>query len=260
MKNVRKEMNGFEFDFSACKELIKMTPAAYIAWMFEHTDGEKTLVAPDWPVDGSTPNSVYRCVMDWTEADRDRAIADFDALYDALSGIAAHWNELSDAEEENAAILTPEQLKVWRTYVRRFDLSGFDHEKIRDIAERQEIVQELDDIRLRIELGKALNEYDYRVLRENADVTVSSEEQAYYDAHRKARMDQAKQRVGKKPNALRLVNCAWRVCRLISLGAPNVIVHSEAIRLAQETVFFRYAETLSMLFKVEEFGWILAET
>lgn len=259
MKNVEKVMDEFEFDFSVCKELVQMTPAAYIAWMFEHTDGEKILVTPDWPEDGSKPNSVYRCVMDWTEEDRDRAIADFAALYDALSGIAAHWNELSNVEEENVAILTPEQLKVWRTYVRKFDLPGFDPDKILDIAERQEIVQELDDIRLRIELGMPLNEFDQWILRENADVTVDSEEQAYFDAHRKARMEQAKQRVGDKPNALRLVICAMRVCRLISLGGPKVVVHCEAIRLAQEMVLFRYAQTLSMLFKVEGYGYILAE-
>lgn len=111
------EVNEMRFDFSLCKELEKMTPAAYIAWMFEQTDGWNKALVPVWPWDDSTPNRAYLCTIRWTEEDRDRAIKDFAVLYETISGIAEHYYELSTLETVNAKILTPEQLKVYNKYL-----------------------------------------------------------------------------------------------------------------------------------------------
>ena len=55
MKNVEKVKNEFGFDFSVCQKMREISPAAYIAWMFDRTESDGTLVVPDWPEDGSRP-------------------------------------------------------------------------------------------------------------------------------------------------------------------------------------------------------------
>ena len=245
MKNVKEKMKEFEVDVSVCQKTGKMTPAEFVAWLYDKTDENGQLVVPLWN-DGSTivtPHSVFQIAdMAWNESDRDRLAAEAETLIRALSGIAEVYDRLTDSEEENAKILSPEQMQIWRTYVRAFDTSAFDSDRISEIGEEMETVQELEYIELREQLGRPLSEYEKDFAAEYGDAEVDEVDKVYYEAYQRTREEQAKQRVGDKETALPLVIRAMRVCRVMSLKAPIVYLAEEKKCLVQTLVFHACAK------------------
>ncbi len=232
----------------AIRALGDMTPSAYIARMYAQTDAESMLVVPMWGANAychPVPRLCFRNRMRWTEADRDRMMVVCNVQLGALKELSKLRGRLSDSEEENAKILSPDLLDVWRAYLRPFDCSAFDRERIKDIAARTGIVQEIEDIRLREELGHSMNDIDFGFLRENEDVSVEPDEAAYCAAYENARKAQAEARVGKSPLASELVACAKNLYRLLCEGAKEDALRYEAIRFAQTMVLHSCSETVS---------------
>ena len=220
------------------------TPAEYIDLMFERTREDGLLIEPFFDdmdrrpgtASADHPKSLrfeHKCTMDWSEADRDRVKAEFESLYRALSELAGQYDRLADTEEENAKQLTPELLRVWNTYVRKFSVKPFDLDRISDIRERCDICRE--DWFDAHEKAKELPEEQYNEMtRIFSDI--SEDEWTYIWAYRDMLIEQAEQRLDRVPMAFDLVTRAQRLTRLMSLHVPKFMIQMiqyEARRVAQ---------------------------
>ena len=126
-----------------------LDPGEYIDLMFERTyaddgclyepvfDDTRRLPGTEYHEDLRSLRFCHDCVMDWSEADRDRVKAECEALCHAFSEIAKLYDYLGNTEKENEKLLSPELMKVWSTYIRRFNAEQlFDLRRIADIHDR----------------------------------------------------------------------------------------------------------------------------
>lgn len=179
-------------------------PTEYIREMFAHTDEQGLLFIPAWPYDDApvdTEVKCYRCRMKWTAEDCDREVEKFNALYTALEQIAGKYEAL-DIGADPHEVLTDELYKVWNIYVRDFDPAGLDIDRI----------YELDEL---------------------TDEELTEKDKALLNAYSASCHIDAMLRLGKSRVAYDVVIRAMRVCRLLALGAPAVIVRGEAGLFAQ---------------------------
>ena len=196
-------------------------PTRYIREMFAHTDDQGLLYIPTWPRDG-VPNETadgnyLECRMNWTAEDCDREVEKFNALYTALERIAEKYEAL-DGGADPHEVLTDELYKVWNLYVREFDPAGLDMDRI----------YELDEL---------------------ADEELTEKDKALLNAYSVSCHIDAMLRLGKSRVAYDVVIRAMRVCRLLALGAPAVIVRNETGLLAQALTLRDHAvsvETVSV--------------
>ena len=236
----------------------ELPPVEYIRSMFERTSDGGTLIeavfgeegkrpGPDFRTKGDSFQYRYECSMEWTEADRDRVIAEYKILYDALYQIAQVYDRLGNYEKENEELLFPSLMKVWKTYVRSFRSGSFDMERIGDIRSRMEILNEGRLIDLAYTLNLPVDEGDEAVWQEYKKTKVTKEESDYYRAYVNSLVEQAEKRLQRKPMAFPLVRYSQRLCRLMSLGAPKVVIEYEARNVAQALVINSFARECRLL-------------
>ena len=136
-------------------------------------------------------------------------------------------------------------------YIRCFDMSDFDkydNERISDLELREETSDLCRDILMKRDRYKEpLTEEEQSFLDENQRDMFNADERKYYKAYLAEVQKQAAERVGDRPTAYPLVMQAWRLCRLMSLQAPDWFVRIEATYLAQAMVFHRFATTFHVL-------------
>ena len=165
-----------------------LTPEECIVGMFEHTDSDGILCIPAWPYDDDAEQGMlYRCRMNWTEADRDAVLRLYESCYDTMKSIARQCSSVRDGVD--AAGLSEAQKPFWNTYLR--DFGSDDNDAI---------------------------------------------------------CAEAEARVGKSPAAYVR---ARRLCRLMTLEAPEIILRSEANLFAQALVIHGYCEELEIVEEVE---------
>ena len=224
----------------------KLSPFDFITLMFERTDEDGILYLPGlcyqrpgWEVDapGSTDAGMsYRCKMDWNLAKYEKTLESFRALYAALERCAAHYDALEEESADVEAILSREDAAVFRAYLCEVDDGAFDWDKLADIYDRLNALEEVKYYAGKLANGEALNDYEKEFLNENIDVRVTDEERAY----RRRGLDYleaaAEARLGKGMCARRMMVNAWRLYRLLSLHAPKMIVDHEARQLAEAFV------------------------
>ncbi len=224
-----------------CDDIYIPTPAETIRDMFAHTDGSGTLYIREWPRDDSyneEKERFFRCTMNWTQADAEKLIAEFDALYKALEKIADRWD--SEKEEYNVDALSDEVREVWHTYVREFEIGDIDVSPVADISERMVWTAEVRSIAEEMKAGAKLSKEEKDLYRKFKDTTVTEEEEALYDAYRKAVHADAERRVGGGCAAYDVVIRAMRLCKLLALGASEILIRNESQLLAQALAIHRF--------------------
>ena len=189
-------------------EILDMTAAQYIPYLFDSCENNTlTLVRYD-EVDDPWH---LKYTMDWTAADVDGLVEQFQQLRTALDRLAMAHDALlnSDAPE---TLVTTEDFAVWNTFVRPFE--GFDIP--------QETLQELFERNMAYDL----NEEEQEIL------------ERYYDWAKEL----CRQRLcGKFQDSYYLINRARRYERLVYLRAPQIILENEARDMAEEFVVFHHA-------------------
>lgn len=158
--------------------------------------------------------------------------AEFTALYDALMQLASKdvWNVF---EEDLKKVLPEDLYSVWHIYIRDFATGDFDLEKIADINDRFEAVASIEDISLKMASGEELYPEEKSYYDEYKDVSVSAEEQGLYNEYMECIIKDSEDRVGKGPGAYEMVIRAKRLCKLMSLIAPEIVIENEAKYLAK---------------------------
>jgi hypothetical protein len=241
-------MIGYERDEDVIldNEFINVrTPAEYIVLMFERTREDGLLIEPFFGEKGRLPGTEsgdrftkdlrfqLRCVMNWSQADCARVKKEFEALYCALSEIAKQSDGTTGLEEGIEKRLSPDLLKVWNTYLRRFRTESFDLGRILDIENRNNVYREtaLDAYEKAKDLP--FDQYIERMTETLPENPVSEEEENTLFAYEKMLREQAAQRLGRTHMAYELVTRSQRLCTYLSLGAPERIIQYEARRVAQ---------------------------
>ena len=219
--------------------------------MFDHTDDNGILYIPEWPRENNRDDKerFYKCLMNWDELYRDLAIGYYQLLYNRLKEIAEKWDAISSG---SAAEILPEKLfEVWDTYIRDFETGNINTERIADISDRYEIISLVDHIKNKLSANAELSKDELSFYSEYKDTSVSEEENALYAEYKDAIYADAKKRVGDNIAAYDVVIRARRLCKLMSLGAPAVIIENEAVFLAQAIVIHSYCKDMETVDNVE---------
>ena len=221
-----------------------LTPSEFISLMYERTDDEGIIYIPGWHYD--TPGNAdeensYRCCVTWSLVDYERIKDEFSFLYDCLEKIAEKYDALDATEETAKRVLGQGKLfEIWKIYVRRFEIGEVDRQLIYDIEERLEIVSWVKELSKNFADGKELSLSEKKALKEYLDVSVSDDEMQLLERYRKAIYEEAEKRVGKNICAYDLVIRAMRLCRLMSLKAPQTVVRNEARECAAAMVLHSF--------------------
>ncbi len=225
----------------------KLTPTAYIEYMFDNTDENDILVIPDFPhaVDESIGEYSLRCHMDWSYSDCEKILKNFVSLDKSLKKIAKYY----DVVKENAAnakrIFGDSNLyTVWHTYIRDYNLSDFDTEQMSDIIDRNEQIYDVQKIAKQLSKGNQVDEWEKEFLANNINVNITENEGKLYDTYWNTILKECKERVGKNLFAYQLVLRAQRLYRLYSLDAPEIITDNEGRYLAQALVLHNYCRSI----------------
>lgn len=232
--------------FEPFDELMEkdLTPEEYITELFERTDEDGVLYLPAKYLYFEIPelNFDYCCRMNWNLSKYEAVMHKFSQIYKTIKelgkyGDATCWDE-SKAKEK---LGETNQYQIWQTYVRPYDMGGMSFHRIFDIDDRLESIALAQDIAMRYADGKKLKDYEREYLEEHLNVEVTEEEEEYYSEYHRLRIKQSEERVGKNFYAYETVLFAIRLCRLIELGAPDVIMNNEALRFAEMFVLHEYA-------------------
>ena len=179
--------------------------------------------------------------MDWNLSKCETVKRKLKKHLDLLSQIAPFESELSESAEKAKELLkNDETVAFWHTYIRPFETGDLDLEKINDISDRQNTIEIVQNIAKTLADGKELDASDRHFLSEYMDVKISKEEDAYYQKYVDAIYADAERRVGKNLCAYSLVLHSMRLCRLIALKAPPILLRNEECAIALYILLHNY--------------------
>ncbi len=217
-----------------------ITPEEYINLMFERTDEDGILYIP-W--DNGTEKISCRCKIDWNLSDLEKIQKRFKNLYSELWEIGRLDDKLSsDPVECRKALGSDKLFETWNTYVRPFNTET-DYGVIYEIGEKHDIIHDIKKISQKIIDEKPLDEDEQSLIKENIHVNISKDERKYYDTYREDCFSDAEKRIGNNICAYSVIIRAKRVCKLISLSAPQFIIDYEARCLASAMVLHEFGKS-----------------
>ena len=232
-------------------ETLTLTPAESIISMFDHTDKSGVLYIPEWPYDDNSDNKerFYKCKMNWNEVDLDDALWYYESYFNTIKKISKKYDTIrSSADVES---LPETQKKFWNTYIRDFETGDIDVELVMDIAERMETINMIRATAVKINSGIEVSKEELDYYNEYKNTVVSEDEQSLYERYRDAIHADAENRVGNNVAAYDMVIRAKRLCKLMALKAPEIIINNEANLFAQALVVHIYCKEMEIVETVE---------
>ncbi len=219
---------------------FNLSPLDFLPLMFERTDEDGTLYIPGWHYDvpgymynqDEADEYSYRCKLNWDYAKYEKILKKFTQHLEMINEIAAALPEMDQEDDTAKKELSPELFAFWKAYIRGFDEGEYDYEKMCDIDDRLETIEWVKYIASNVAKGDAVEKFEKDALSEYIDVSVSKEEREYRDNFTKYIYKQAEERIGKNICAYDVVIRSRRLCRLIQLKAPQIIVYNEGRQLA----------------------------
>lgn len=193
--------------------ISNLSPSAYARFLFEHTDADGVLRLPkNFGEENEEFDRYDQFIMSWNEDALVQLTAEFEALYAGLERIAGVYDQLAGDEESVREILgSPELFDIWHAYIRGWDLSGLDEKAVAAVEKS-------------ISLDGGEGE-----LSEEEEQLAAQYHSAYFDAI----TADCRRRVGGNICAYNMVIHAKRLCRLLALGAPQIIIRHDARMLIQ---------------------------
>ena len=202
-----------------------LTPQGYIRNMFALTKRGKFRVEytdPDMP----RVKDERVLYLNWTEEDAENIEKKYNLLTSALARIGRVHDQLDD-EESRKNLLTESDLEVWNTYVRPYEPLEVDWEKLHiDPCTQEELMQLVEDAYCRGRYGD-----------------IFEEEELLLQWHWKWQEEQSQKRIPfNRRSCADLILRAMRYEKLISLGAPEIVVTEEGRWLAEEMVLYYFGK------------------
>ena len=239
-------------------ELFTMPPLDYLRKMFDRTDPEGLLIMPDifFGEDGDDDEvRSLLCRMEWDAEDAASVANEYESLTGQLGIIASLSGSLSDDAEENRRILPKDAFDVWDTYIRGFDTGDIDQDRILEIWDRLDSAEEARKISKSFAETGAIDEDTRALLISYLGDPVTPEERRLFDIYSEAVHADSAERVGDDLFAYQEVIRAKRVCALMRLGAPQIVVNSECCRLAAAMALHRFCEDIETASVIPPSGW-----
>lgn len=196
----------------------ELTPQQYIRRLFAETKDGKLKITYHYPLDVQQPYTItYR--MDWTQNDVEAVVQQYEALSAMLRKIGTLQTELQD-EKKRKTLLTPEEQKVWQTFIQPFSAFEVDESVIEELYFR--------------------GEYD----------TLDDEENALLERHWWWRERNTLERMPflrRSPTSMILR--ARRYEKLVEWTAPETVIQEEGRWLAEEMVLYYYGPQETQTFE-----------
>ena len=203
-----------------------LTPQGYIRRMYKETvNGEVKVGYTDFFNDSAPEERTL--YLNWTAEDAEKTVQRYNLLTSALARIARLHDQLED-EESRKKLLSESDLEVWNTYVCPYEEFEVNWDELYPIppCEPEEIMTLIDNI---LERGR------YGDLIEEEDLLLKQ----YY----MWREEQSQKRIPfNRRSSVDLILRAMRYEKLLSLGAPEIIVTEEGRCLAEEMVLYYFGK------------------
>lgn len=196
----------------------ELTPQQYIRQLFAETKDGKLKITYHYPLDIEEPYTVtYE--MDWTKEDSEVMVQQYEGLTTMLRKFGALQTELQK-EENRKTLLTPEEQKVWETFILPFSPFEVDESVIEELYFR--------------------GEYD----------SLDDEENELLERHWWWRERNTLERMPflrRSPTSMILR--ARRYEKLVEWAAPEIVIQEEGRWLAEEMVLYYYGPQKAQTFE-----------
>lgn len=173
----------------------------YVTSLFAATDRDGALRVPkNFGTDEEQDNEFDTFKMSWSRDDLNQLITEFSALYAELSAIAKVFDKLSDIPELVRDTLdNPILFDTWQLYLQRPQWYG-EEERMLDVALKKEAHAE----------------------------ELSAEEERLLEKYHSEELLESVKNLGGNCFAYDVHVHALRLCELMSIGAPKIIIEHEA--------------------------------
>lgn len=203
-----------------------LNPQGYIRHMFSETEnGEFKVGYKEFYNDSVEEERTFH--LNWTAEDAEKVEQRYNLLTSALARIARLHDQLED-EENRKKLLSESDLEVWNTYVRPYEPMEVNWDELYPIppCEPAELMSLIGEIHERSRYGDLIEEEELLLKR-------------YY----MWREEQSQKRIPfNRRSSADMITRAMRYEKLISLGAPEIIVTMEGRCLAEEMVLYYFGE------------------
>ena len=196
-----------------------MTAGNYVRHLLDETDENNMLCIPGWYYDGNYESDIfYSCEIEWTEEEREQFIAEFEEFLAKTSDIAKKLTRVHICDVKEA--LSEEEFAFWDKYLRPFEENVWigDFDDANSISSKTFFGEEL-----------------------------SEEEKKIYKAYKADIYKQAEERLGKNEYSYDVISRAARLCKLISLNAPEIVVGKERNTLIAAMLMYRFGKSLTKI-------------
>lgn len=202
-----------------------LTPQDYIRHMFAETkDGEFKVVYENLQNGFVEERAFY---VNWTADDAEKTVQRYNLLTSALARIGRIHDQLED-EENRIKFLSESDLEIWNTYVRPYEPFEVNWDELYPIppCEPDELMSLIGEIHERGRYGDLIEE-----------------EELLWKQYCMWEEEQSRKRIPfNRRSCSGLVKRAMRYERLISMGAPEIVVTEEGRLLAEEMVLYYFGK------------------
>ena len=202
-----------------------LTPQGYIRHMFAETQNGEFKVGYTDFFNNSAPEE-RTLILNWTAEDAEKVEQRYNLLTSALARIARIHDQLED-EENRKKLLSESDFDVWNTYVRPFEPLEVNWDELYPIppCEPEELPSLIHEI------------------HERAIGDLIPEEEKLLKWHYMWREEQSQKRIPfNRRSSAAMITRAMRYEKLISIGAPEIIVTEEGRLLAEEMVLYYFGK------------------
>ena len=203
-----------------------LTPQGYIRHMFAETADGKVTVGYEDPYKHFTEEE-RTFYLNWTAEDAEKTIQRYNLLTSALSRIGRLHEQLKD-EESRKKLLSEADLEVYNTYVHPYEPMKVNWDELYPISpcESDELMSLIREIHERGRYGNLIEE-----------------EEVLWKQYCTWNEEQSQKRIPfNRRSCADLITRAMRYEKLISLGAPEIIVTEEGRCLAEEMVLYYFGK------------------
>ena len=202
-----------------------LTPQGYIRHMFAETqNGEFKVGYTEFFNDSVEQERTLQ--LNWTAEDAEKVEQRYNLLTSALARIA-HLHDQLENEENRKKLLSESDLEVWNTYVQPFEPMEVNWDELYPLSpcEPEELPYLICEI------------------HERAIGDLIEEEELLLKLYYMWREEQSQKRIPfNRRSSADMITRAMRYEKLISIGAPEIIVTEEGRLLAEEMVLYYFGK------------------
>ena len=202
-----------------------LTPQGYIRHMFAETqNGEFKIGYTEFFNDSVEKERTLQ--LNWTAEDAQKVEQRYNLLTSALARIA-HLHDQLENEENRKKLLSESDLEVWNTFVQPFEPMEVNWDELYPLSpcEPEELPYLICEI------------------HERAIGDLIEEEELLLKLYYMWREEQSQKRIPfNRRSSANMITRAMRYEKLISIGAPEIIVTEEGRLLAEEMVLYYFGK------------------